>query len=123
MFTTKLLKIYITRLIGILASILSYTIVIPKLSSNIGAYGIYTVVVSLLMLIQYADLGFLGAGQKYAAESYSRDDRDEEIKILSFGSRENTIKLISHHFLGKQQVIKINFLEFLYDHLLKFFQT
>lgn len=49
-----------------------------------GAYGIYTVVVSLLMLLQFADLGFLGAGQKYAAESYARNDRDEEIKILSF---------------------------------------
>lgn len=49
-----------------------------------GAYGIYTVVVSLLMLLQFADLGFLGAGQKYAAESFARNDRDEEIKILSF---------------------------------------
>jgi O-antigen/teichoic acid export membrane protein len=36
------------------------------------------------MLLQYADLGFLGAGQKYAAESYGRNDKEEEIKILSF---------------------------------------
>jgi O-antigen/teichoic acid export membrane protein len=84
MFTNKLIKIYFTRLLGIIASILSYTIVIPKLSSNVGSYGIYTVVVSLLMLLQYADLGFLGAGQKYAAECFGRKDKDEEIKILSF---------------------------------------
>lgn len=84
MFTNKLIKIYITRLLGILASILSYTIVIPKLSSDVVSYGIYTVVVSLLMLLQYADLGFLGAGQKYAAESFGRKDKEEEIKILSF---------------------------------------
>ena len=84
MFSSKLLKLYITRLIGILASILSYTIVIPKLSSNVGAYGIYSVVVSLLMLLQFADLGFLGAGQKYAAECFGRNDKEEEIKILSF---------------------------------------
>lgn len=84
MFSNKLLKIYSTRVVGILASIISYTIVIPKISSNVSAYGIYSVVVSLLMLLQFADLGFLGAGQKYAAESYARNDREEEIKILSF---------------------------------------
>ncbi len=84
MFSRKLIKLYIFRLIGILTAILSYTIVIPKLSSNVQAYGIYTVVVSLLLLLQYADLGFLGAGQKYAAEAFARDDRKEEIEILSF---------------------------------------
>jgi len=82
LFSKKLIKLYIFRLIGILTAILSYTIVIPKLSSNVQAYGIYTVVVSLLLLLQYADLGFLGAGQKYAAEAFARDDRKEEIEIL-----------------------------------------
>lgn len=84
MFSNKLFKIYSTRFIGIIASILSYIIVIPKLSSNTGSYGIYSVVVSLLMLLQYADLGFLGAGQKYAAECFAKNDIKEEIKILSF---------------------------------------
>jgi len=36
------------------------------------------------MLLQFADLGFLGAGQKYAAECFARNDREGEIKILSF---------------------------------------
>ena len=72
------------RIIGMSTSVISYTIVIPKLTSNVGAYGIYSVVISLLMLFQFADLGFLGAGQKYAAESFSRGDKEGEIKILSF---------------------------------------
>jgi len=84
LFANKLFKIYISRLVGIFASILSYTIVIPRLSSNVSAYGIYSVVVSLLMLLQFADLGFLGAGQKYAAECFARNDREGEVKILSF---------------------------------------
>lgn len=36
------------------------------------------------MLLQFADLGFLGAGQKYAAECFARGDRKGEVKILSF---------------------------------------
>lgn len=84
MFSKTLIKVYITRIVAILASMLSYTIVIPKLTSNIGAYGIYSVIVSLLLLLQYADLGFLGAGQKYAAERFARNDLEGEIKILSF---------------------------------------
>ena len=38
-----------------------------------------------------------------------------KIKILSFGSRGNTIKLISHYFLERQQIIKINFLNKIYN--------
>lgn len=37
-----------------------------------------------MIFLQYADLGFLGAGQKYAAERYAKDDRIGEIEILSF---------------------------------------
>lgn len=63
---------------------LSYAIVIPRLSSDINSYGIYSVVISLMIFLQYADLGFLGAGQKYAAESYVRNERANEINILGF---------------------------------------
>ena len=63
---------------------LSYLIVIPRLSAEVNSYGIYSVVISLLIFLQYADLGFLGAGQKYAAESYAKNERDNEIKILGF---------------------------------------
>ena len=68
MFSNKLLKVYFTKFLGILGSILSVTIVLPYISSDVEAYGVYSVVISLIMIVNFADLGFLGAGQKYAAE-------------------------------------------------------
>ena len=41
--------------------------------------------------------------------------RKRKIKILSFGSRGNAIKLISHYYFGKKQIIKINFLNKIYN--------
>ena len=41
--------------------------------------------------------------------------KKRKIKILSFGSRGNTIKLISHYYFGKKQIIKINFLDKIYN--------
>ena len=36
------------------------------------------------MYLTYADIGFLAAGQKYAAEEFAKGNRDEDIKILGF---------------------------------------
>ena len=85
MFFKKAVKTYFLKLLGIITSIVSYGIVIPKISSNIEAYGVYSVVASLLIFLSYADLGFLGATQKYAAEKFAINDLLSEIKILSFG--------------------------------------
>jgi UDP-N-acetylmuramyl-tripeptide synthetase len=41
--------------------------------------------------------------------------KKRKIKILSFGSRGNIIKLISHCYSGKKQIIKINFLNKIYN--------
>ena len=41
--------------------------------------------------------------------------KKRKIKILSFGSRGNAIKLISHYYFGKKQIIKINFLNKIYN--------
>jgi O-antigen/teichoic acid export membrane protein len=41
---------------------------------------------SVTTFLNYADLGFLRAGQKYAAESFARNDRDEEMKYIGFGT-------------------------------------
>ena len=41
--------------------------------------------------------------------------KKRKIKILSFGSRGNTIKLISHYYFGNKQIIKINFLNKIYN--------
>lgn len=59
-------------------------IVVPFLSSDQATYGIYAVCISVTIFLAYADLGFLGAAQKYAAESYSRGDREQEVSLLGF---------------------------------------
>ena len=84
MFSKKLIKVYLARFIGLIGSILSMTIVLPFISSDTESYGIYSIVLSLMILLQFADLGFLGAGQKYAAEYYAMDNIKLEIETLSF---------------------------------------
>ena len=58
--------------------------VIPFLSSNKELYGLYTFCASFQLYLSYADIGFLSAGQKYAAECYAKEDRDGEVKIFGF---------------------------------------
>lgn len=58
--------------------------VTPYLASNQNYFGIYTFVISLNLFLSYADFGFLSAGVKFASESYARNDRNEEEKILGF---------------------------------------
>lgn len=41
--------------------------------------------------------------------------KKRKIKILSFGSKGNAIKLISHYYFGKKQIIQINFLNKIYN--------
>lgn len=63
---------------------MSLFIVVPYLSADQSTYGIYSVCVSITVFLSYADLGFLGAGRKYAAESYYRGDRQGEIELVGF---------------------------------------
>lgn len=77
---------------------------IPKISSDIGSYGIYTVVTSVFVFLSYADLGFLGAGQKFAAEKYALGNEKLEIEILSF----------AHFILLCALIIYVGFLIFIY---------
>lgn len=59
-------------------------IVLPKLSEIPNIYGIYSLIISFSIFFAYADFGFLGAGLKYASESFGRDDLEEEIVITGF---------------------------------------
>ena len=59
-------------------------IVIPYLTSDPIIYGIYTVCISISIFLAYADLGFMGAGQKYAAEYFAKGERQEEVKVIGF---------------------------------------
>lgn len=78
------LKIYVWQFLAIATNIFSLFIVIPFLSKDATLYGIYSICASTVLLFNYADLGFLSAGCKYAAESFARGDRVEEIRITGF---------------------------------------
>lgn len=85
-YTSKYFKIYLWQGISLVLNFLSMFIVIPYLTKEPSIYGIYTVCISISIFLAYADIGFIGAGQKYAAESYARGERDDEIRIIGFTS-------------------------------------
>ena len=78
------IKIYLSRIASISTGFFSMLIVVPKLSSNPELYGIYAFCMSFTLYLNYADIGFLSAGQKYAAEAFSKLDIKDEIEILGF---------------------------------------
>ncbi|WP_131667053.1 MATE family efflux transporter [Chryseobacterium taiwanense] len=59
-------------------------VVLPYLTSDPITYGIYSVCISFSIFLVYADLGFMGAGQKYAAEYFAKGDKEEEMKVIGF---------------------------------------
>lgn len=85
-YTKNYLKIYFWQGISLILNFFSMFIVIPYLTADPNIYGIYTVCLSISIFLSYADLGFLSAGQKYAAEYYIREEKKEEIKVIGFTS-------------------------------------
>ena len=83
-YTFNYLKIYFWQGISIVLNLLSMFIVIPSLTENPSIYGIYIVCISANIFLTYADIGFAGAGYKYAAESFARKNLEEEIEIVGF---------------------------------------
>ncbi|MGG7035227.1 MAG: lipopolysaccharide biosynthesis protein [Flavobacterium sp.] len=83
-YTKNYLKIYLWQGVSLILNFLSMFVVIPYLTSEPTVYGIYSVCISFSIFLAYADLGFMGAGQKYAAESFAKGNRIEEIKIIGF---------------------------------------
>ena len=83
-FSKNYLKIYFWRIFSVVTGFLSLFIVVPQLSMNKDLYGIYTFCLSFHLYLSYADIGFLNAGQKYAAEEYAKGNRDSEISHLGF---------------------------------------
>lgn len=83
-YTKNYLKIYFFQILSIALGFVSMFIVVPYLSSDQTTYGIYSVCISVTIFLAYADLGFLGAGQKYAAESYARGDTRKELELVGF---------------------------------------
>jgi len=83
-YTFNYLKIYFWQGSSIVLNLLSMFIVIPRLADNPSIYGIYVVCISANIFLSYADIGFAGAGYKFAAESFAQNNLAEEIKIIGF---------------------------------------
>jgi O-antigen/teichoic acid export membrane protein len=83
-YTKNYLKIYVTQFLSITINLLSLIIVIPYLTGNSEVYGIYSLCVSMLIFLSYADLGFLNAGYKYASEYHAKNDTKREIEVTGF---------------------------------------
>lgn len=83
-YSKNYIKIYFFQFLSIILGFFSLFVVVPYLSSDQSTYGIYSVCISIMVFLSYADLGFLGAGQKYAAESFSRGDKKQEMELIGF---------------------------------------
>ena len=81
-FFFNYVKIYIWEAISFVFKFISMFIVIPFISKEPAIFGIYSICISLGIFLNYADLGFLKATKKYAAEFYAREERIEEMKFL-----------------------------------------
>lgn len=80
----RYLQTYVWKALSVVVSVGAFFVVVPFLSKNPHLYGIYTFCASFQLYLSYADIGFLSAGQKYAAEAYARADRREEAGVLGF---------------------------------------
>ena len=85
-YTLKYIKLYVVEMISILLGIVSLFVVVPYISGNKEIYGVYSLCISTMVFLAYADLGFLGAATKFAAEYFKQGRRKDEIEVLSFGS-------------------------------------
>jgi O-antigen/teichoic acid export membrane protein len=83
-YTLNYLKIYLWQGISIVLNLLSMFIVTPRLADNHTIYGIYIVCISANIFLTYADIGFAGAGYKYASECFAQKNLGEEIRIVAF---------------------------------------
>lgn len=83
-YTKNYLKIYLWQGVSLLLNFMSMFVVIPYLASDPTVYGIYSVCISFSIFLAYADLGFIGAGQKYAAEYFAKGNKEEEVKVIGF---------------------------------------
>ena len=82
--SSAILKVHVWSVISLLTGFISLLVVVPQLSVNPELFGIYSICLSITLYLSYADLGFLSAGQKFAAEAYGRNDVEEEIAIAGF---------------------------------------
>ena len=85
-YASNYMRIYLWQAVSLLAGFLAIFIVIPKLASIPAIYGVYSICMSVMVFFVYADIGFMGAGYKYASEKFAVNNLEEEIRIVGFVS-------------------------------------
>lgn len=85
-YISNFLKIYFWQGLSILLNMVSMLVVVPTLTSDPTIYGIYMLCMSFNIFLNYADIGFINAGFKYAAEHFSRGELKNEMSIIGFVS-------------------------------------
>ena len=83
-FTNNFLKVYFWQIISLALNFSALFIVVPSISANKELYGIYTLVISFSIFLNYADLGFIGAGKKFAAEFYANGQLLQSNRAIGF---------------------------------------
>ena len=86
MFLKNSLKTYLWQIVSFFVRIISLFIITPFISSDKELVGVYTLCISLTMMFNYIDFGFLRSASKFCSEKYSENNFKEEIKYLGFGS-------------------------------------
>ncbi len=84
-FSKAYIKNYIAQALSFILRFISLLIVVPYLSKDPNIYGIYSLCVSVIVFLSYADLGFLASSTKYATESFSQGNEIEEMSLIGFG--------------------------------------
>ena len=86
MFLENAFKTYFWQIFSFIIRIGSLFIITPFISSNKELFGVYTLCISLTMMFNYIDFGFLRSASKFCSEKYSENNFADEISYLGFGS-------------------------------------
>ena len=81
-YKSKYIKTYIWSGLSMILNFLSMFIVAPLTTSMPEAYGVYSLCISFNIFLRYADMGFINAGRKYAAEAFSVNNYVMEKKYV-----------------------------------------
>lgn len=78
----KYLRTYLWSGLSLVLNFFSMFIVAPLTTSMPEAYGVYSLCISFNIFLRYADLGFIAAGRKYAAEAFSVNNFELEKRYV-----------------------------------------
>lgn len=86
MFKKQYFSIIFWKSLVYIMGVFSLLIITPQLTSQPKIFGIYTFCASIVIFFSYADLGFIAATRKFAAEYIIKKQLRSEIAITAFSS-------------------------------------